>query len=261
MSDSVLFAAEQKWLQAILADHQQIYKDVWLPSHDSGHHYRVWNNACKILPAFLPKDQPVSSTFAEQLLIACMFHDTGLVINSGFDHGKQSALFCQNFLNSHALDEEFEISEVLEAVIRHDDKQYDKTSGFSLLHRMLTLADDLDAFGIIGAYRYAEIYLLRGIPVDKIPAAVLNNAGERFAFVKAELGMNLIREYGIDIDYRLLNRVFSFSPAIYVQEALSYIGELVNTKVPDPLEVIRLPAEPMRDNPVLKIFQEHLGEK
>ena len=33
---------------------------------------------------------------------------------------------------------------------------------------ILSVADDLDAFGFIGIYRYSEIYLTRGIDPEKI---------------------------------------------------------------------------------------------
>ena len=44
---------------------------------------------------------------------------------------------------------------------------------------VLSAADDLDALGIIGIYRYTEIYLLRGIEPEKLGRLVLENVRHR----------------------------------------------------------------------------------
>ena len=65
----------------------------------------------------------------------------------------------------------------------HDKKEYSKTLEASTvfdLQRFLNTADDLDAFGIVGVYRYLEIYLLRQTVIKNLPEAVLPNMEGRY---------------------------------------------------------------------------------
>jgi hypothetical protein len=51
---------------------------------------------------------------------------------------------------------------------------------------ILSVADDLDAFGYTGIFRYSEIYLTRGIDPKKIGYMIRENGEKRFDnFVKA----------------------------------------------------------------------------
>ncbi|HEY4785499.1 MAG TPA: hypothetical protein VIH57_05600, partial [Bacteroidales bacterium] len=67
----------------------------------------------------------------------------------------------------------------------HDQKDYQfsnsKDHDFDI-QKYLNIADDLDALGIIGAYRYLEIYLLRKIKIELLPEAVLNNISLRYKY-------------------------------------------------------------------------------
>ena len=75
---------------------------------------------------------------------------------------------------------------VLNAVENHDDKTYHDTgplfgkNGLNVL-RALTICDDLDAFGKTGVYRYAEIYLMRSIPMEDLGLKIMANLSGRFA--------------------------------------------------------------------------------
>ncbi|MFW5645542.1 MAG: hypothetical protein ACOCZL_06480, partial [Bacteroidota bacterium] len=44
----------------------------------------------------------------------------------------------------------------------------------------LNICDDLDAFGNIGIYRYAEIYLVRGIPFEDLGLKIIANLSGRY---------------------------------------------------------------------------------
>ena len=50
-----------------------------------------------------------------------------------------------------------------------------------MLLKILSIADDLDAFGRTGIKRYLEIYHVRGIPEEDIPRTILENAASRFS--------------------------------------------------------------------------------
>ena len=44
---------------------------------------------------------------------------------------------------------------------------------------MLSVADDLDAFGFTGIYRYSEIYLMRGINPNQLGHLIIENAAKQ----------------------------------------------------------------------------------
>ena len=48
------------------------------------------------------------------------------------------------------------------------------------LLNILSVADDLDAFGYTGIYRYSEIYLTRGISPKEIGNLIRENASRRY---------------------------------------------------------------------------------
>ncbi len=73
---------------------------------------------------------------------------------------------------------------VLEAIENHDNKEYIDIYRNDLL-TVLSVADDLDAFGFIGIYRYMEIYLIRETDRNNLGLLINTNAGKRFGnFVK-----------------------------------------------------------------------------
>ena len=53
---------------------------------------------------------------------------------------------------------------------------------------ILSVSDDLDAFGITGVFRYTEIYLNRGIEPEKIGNLIRENAENRF--------LNFLKSFG-----------------------------------------------------------------
>ena len=169
------------------------FSQTWLPSHDHTHHMRVWSYA-KILTEVLNREgHHFSKTKLEQLIIAVFFHDTGLTRTLDASHGKESREICRKFLarQPNLLKDHFD--EMLDAVEKHDDKSY---GDFPVAERnqpddiltMLTVCDDLDAYGAIGVFRYLEIYFHRGIPFQLIPVKVIVNLKKRHQY--------LIQHYG-----------------------------------------------------------------
>jgi len=92
--------------------------------------------------------------------------------------------------------------EILDAIEQHDIKGEKISAGIQpgispVILDILTVADDLEALGIIGVYRYTEIYLKRKIDMKDLGARILGNASARYKNIK-ESCMNcpaLISEY------------------------------------------------------------------
>lgn len=177
--------AETKWLNRICHFLGSVYKNTHLPSHDISHHIRVWHN-CKSLMAqssvYIDTKPEIN---AEQLLIASLFHDTGLTVDNSEKHGFISAEICKEFFNQNPSLLVDNLDMILFAIEHHDDKSarvndFKNLSPALQLTRLLSTSDDLDAFGIVGVYRYIEIYSLRGNSLEEIPQKVLPNMANRF---------------------------------------------------------------------------------
>lgn len=161
-----------------------LYSNVHLPSHDMSHHQRVWTYSKELLGEIHAESTMLQFT-EEQVLVACMFHDTGLVVDASERHGHQSKVFCQQFLNNNSEPSLLGIEEVLHTIHHHDDKSLKPQSSFTKVTELTLLdivstADDLDAFGLVGVIRYLEIYALRGISFDEMPKRIIPNLQNRF---------------------------------------------------------------------------------
>jgi HD superfamily phosphodiesterase len=174
--------AEDKWGKPIHQYLSALFNKKWLPSHDIAHHTRVWQNACEICNAIELKYPVQDAQFYEKLIIACFFHDVGLLNDSSETHGKSSRKICEKFLHLHTDMVSFDGIEMLETIENHDKKNYDLDSNAGIINffNILSIADDIDAFGAIGAYRYMEIYLIRNINPRSIPEKILDNAKKRY---------------------------------------------------------------------------------
>lgn len=151
--------------------------DTVLLSHDLSHHKRVWEFAKELLE-FSEKEE-IDDMFVGKLMISCYLHDIGMAADKGLNHGSQSRKSAEEFLKSN----NFIISDfndVLYAIENHDNKDYVKKISDNMLLKILSIADDLDAFGQTGIERYIEIYRTRGIPEKHISSAILENAAARF---------------------------------------------------------------------------------
>lgn len=174
-SDSIT-QAEKKYINLLESFFSEKWGSTNLKSHDLDHHRRVWKFARELLTY----SQNIPSSFIDKLLIACYLHDAGMAIDPGEKHGIQSMLLCREFLLKEGLDSE-DYSDLLYAIANHDNKEYSEAGPNSPLLELLCAADDLDAFGYMGIYRYFEIYLIRGINPADIVTRVLKNSSARFA--------------------------------------------------------------------------------
>lgn len=210
-SEEQILKAEQKWLDSLRGICRRIFSGVFLPSHDDSHHLRVWQHAKIILRTLdregvwfeelLTVEQPDGELLAEELILAVFFHDTGLSVTPGERHGLESRRFFDDYLKAEAgrfrsIPPE-SIQRIRFAIEKHDDKSYHAlNSGAHAvpgLDEILSAADDLDAFGNIGIYRYAEIYMHRGMKPEELPAPVSDNARNRF--------LNLTENSGLSEDF------------------------------------------------------------
>lgn len=177
---------ENKYIGLLEEFFTKVWKNTKLPSHNLDHHRRVWQLAKELLIA-VNAEEVIDHTLPEKLLIACYLHDTGMSVDPGINHGNQSKRLCRKFLTENSLPEHM-FADMLSAIETHDNKELDHSSSANLVLRFLSAADDLDAFGFTGIYRYAEIYLERGIPHSEIGFRIRENAGSRFRNFRVSFG-------------------------------------------------------------------------
>jgi HD superfamily phosphodiesterase len=179
--DSKIQIAAQKLLPSLEEFFRSVYDDKKLPSHGIYHHRRVWEYAKELLHFINQEKEIADSRFIEKLIICCYLHDIGMSIGTGDRHGHHSRKLCEQFLAENNLDQS-DYLDVMEAIDNHDNKEYSDSQLESNLLSLLSTADDLDAFGYTGIYRYIEIYLARGIQPGKIGQMIRVNAEKRFKY-------------------------------------------------------------------------------
>ncbi|MCD6202433.1 MAG: hypothetical protein J7K46_11565 [Bacteroidales bacterium] len=183
-------AAEHKQLGEAFDFCRKCFSTVYLPSHDETHHLRVWHFAKGLIPGYHKTIRPLSRDQVEGILLAVMLHDTGMSETIDFTHGHASRRLAAMFFSrtpspptlTHA---------ILTAIEKHDDKNYasphSPASDEGIILSLLSLADDMDAFGFIGVFRYYEIYVMRAIPSGQVAERVLPNLDHRFNTMEAQL--------------------------------------------------------------------------
>jgi hypothetical protein len=169
------FKSEEKYLSTVEAFFKEKWGETKLWSHDLSHHRRVWNYAKELLQYIVATDQ----IFVDKLLIACYLHDIGMSIDPGEKHGIHSRKLCESFLEENNLCSP-DHADLLQAIENHDNKDYTSSTSENKLCLLLSVADDLDAFGYTGILRYADIYLKRGASSEELGRLVLINAAHRY---------------------------------------------------------------------------------
>jgi hypothetical protein len=117
-------------------------------------------------------------------------------IDPGIYHGLHSMELCKKFIRNNRLPES-DYADTLHAVENHDNKEYKNSAIRYNLLTLLSVADDLDAFGFIGIYRYSEICLIRNISLPEIGNLILKNAEGRYKNFKRHFKFSdpLIRKH------------------------------------------------------------------
>ena len=177
--------AEAAWLDPLLEHASNRFRNTFLPSHDQDHHLRVWQQSKAVLLALTPQGSTMDASLAEGILIASLFHDLGMVVSTREDHGRLGKENCISWFKASGREVPERYDEILRAIELHDRKDVRITGSLQPgsphgILSILSVADDLDAMGIIGIYRYAEIYLQRGTPLEALGTRILQNAGKRY---------------------------------------------------------------------------------
>lgn len=196
-----------------------VYDDEAIPSHGLEHHRRVWRYAVELALEAEKYNKLNDPDLPQALIIASYLHDIGMSVEPGEKHGIHSMEICRRFLRENQMDEN-DFPGMLQAIMNHDNKEYLNFSGRIDILTILSIADDLDAFGFTGIYRYLEIYLLRGIDTREIGSAIRKNALSRYnhfikAFAFSECLINRHKQ-----KYEILDTFFTE----YMKEAPSYIS-------------------------------------
>lgn len=199
---------EEQWLAALNAHARDLFSGTFLPSHDHTHHLRTWNLATYLLRELARSGVPLDEGLVEGLIIAVWFHDAGMVVTREKEHGRISRELCASFFREQKLQRPERFGEVLDAIERHDIKDDRTCFGITPdeppdLLTLLSLADDLEALGVIGVYRYAEIYLARGMEMKELGVNVLGNAASRFGHLSESCAVcpQIIRNYHREYRY------------------------------------------------------------
>jgi hypothetical protein len=199
--------AEAKWLDILYAHAETVFRNSSLPSHDHTHHRRVWN-LCKTLLREINTFNPgIDQSLVEGVLIAAFFHDLGMAYSTREDHGRLGREQCRSWFMDTGREPPERFEEILKAIELHDRKDIQIYKSFNRetspeILGVLSVADDLEALGTIGIYRYAEIYLLRGFTLEELGNRILANAGTRFENLSGgcRLCPRLIEKYRTQYD-------------------------------------------------------------
>jgi len=198
---------ENNWLDRLYSECQELFTNTHIPSHDHEHHKRVWI-ICKEILGELNKSKAIDTDLLESCIIASFFHDTGLTKTLSENHGRESRLLCVRFFNENHFEKPENYDLILDAIEKHDDKEYkNQNQKPDSVLSILCAADDLDAFGRIGIIRYTEIYLLRGYKLNDLPKAIIENLDKRFTNFEKNYGF-LVGLYNKNKTQYLIAREF-----------------------------------------------------
>jgi HD superfamily phosphodiesterase len=180
-------AAENLFREKLEVYLYDIFRGITIDSHGPDHHRRVWKYARDLMGYPEVRLSITDSTFPLKLIIGSYLHDSGMAIDPGSSHGELSRGFCEKFILENGL-RPADFTDMLEAVENHDKKEYNSPESKTILFDILTVADDLDALGYTGIYRYIEIYLMREKPFTELGNLITANVTGRFKNLERTFG-------------------------------------------------------------------------
>jgi len=183
--------AENKWLSRLYEFIKLSFAQCRLPSHDETHCLRSWIFAKKLFYAIDHLNISISYSDIENTLIAIFFHDLGMIDSLRPEHGLISKDRCEEYFHKNSKIKPKSLNNILNAIEVHDDKSYNSVQNAispTSVESVLPVADDLDALGYSGIFRYWEIFTLRKIPAKKIPEKILSNLEFRYSNFTSRFG-------------------------------------------------------------------------
>lgn len=219
--NDLISESETKYRKKLELFFTRKWGDTLLWSHDLDHHRRVWHYAKELLAASAVTSAGENESFetnefagpgkidTDKLIMACYLHDLGMSEDKSVRHGHLSRELGRIFLDEERL-KSHEFTDLLDALEFHDNKEYkNNLSEVNKLLKILSVADDLDAFGHIGICRFLEIYLTRRIDESAIGTEIRKNAAGRFRYFEINF-----RQYDQLFEkhkkrYRILDDFFS----------------------------------------------------
>ncbi len=181
----IIDRVEENWREPLITHTRNLFSDTFLPSHDLNHHLRTWDIAKYLLKELGTYNNQLTAEFVEGAMIAIFFHDVGMTKTRSSRHGNRSRELYEEWIAAGNHPKPARHLAITRAIELHDRKEEVFFVEFPLyeepdLLTLVNVADDLDALGIVGIYRYAEIYLHRHVSIPTLGIRVLENVSLRF---------------------------------------------------------------------------------
>ena len=266
--------AENKWLSRLYEFIKRSFTQCWLPSHDETHCLRSWFFAKKLFYALSHLNIPISYSDIENTLIAIFFHDLGMIESLSPEHGLISKDHCEEYFRKNSKLKPKDLNDILNAIEVHDDKSYNKVQNDispTSVKSIFPVADDLDAFGYAGIFRYWEIYTLRMIPENEIPEKVLVNLEARYSYFASRFGFldsllfeqkkkyEIIKGFYTDIRVNI-TKSKNTNSSQSAQIILEYFYKLVRKGGKGPDEVFSIIEPDCKDQRIIDFFRNFTEE-
>lgn len=131
-------------------------------SHRQDHSLRLLNN----IPVICHQG------FDTRLLeVAIALHDIGVFYSQAMDHGRESAFRIRPYLVNEVGVTPDEADKICSMIRSHHEYEWPSDNSPEAI--ALRVLDCLDAFGVIGVYRFLEVYDRRGLqPTEALPKAI-----------------------------------------------------------------------------------------
>lgn len=194
-------------------------------SHLQDHSLRMLNN----IPVIC--HQGFNTKLVE---VAIVLHDIGVFYSQEFDHGRVSTFKIRLHLVNEAGLTPSEADKICSMIRSHHE--YESPSDNSPEAIALRVLDCLDAFGVIGVYRFLEVYDRRGLSIEEsVDAAIVSLDKRRLTVIDSWFHPDDLRI--IEANYRRAREIFTaiqndintseeekFTHALQIIDGLKSIG-------------------------------------